>query len=196
MHQIAKKGLAVTALATGGTLFAGLGVAHADSGAQGATSDSPGVASGNSVQAPVHVPVNICGNTINIIGLLNPATGNTCGNVSEHHQTPPPEESTPPPKENTPPPEQPSTPPSEAPPKSTPPSTPPVSHTPERSAPAEPVSVSTPESHAPQPSHSPKEKALAETGSEINPAVAASIAGGAMLGGVVLYRRARPSRGR
>lgn len=195
MHQIAKKGLAVTALATGGTLFAGLGVAHADSGAQGTTSDSPGVASGNSVQAPVHVPVNICGNTINVLGLLNPATGNSCGNVSEHHQTPPPETTPPktPPPETTPPQQpEPSTPPKSTP----PPSTPPVSHAPERSAPAEPVSESTPESHAPQPSHAPKEKALAETGSEINPAVAASIAGGAMLGGVVLYRRARPSRRR
>jgi len=41
---------------------------------------SPGIASGNVVQVPVHVPVNVCGNTISVIGLLNPAFGNTCIN--------------------------------------------------------------------------------------------------------------------
>nr|WP_305129031.1 chaplin [Streptomyces longispororuber] len=56
------------------------GVAAADSGAQGAATDSPGVLSGNVVQVPVHVPVNVCGNTVNVIGLLNPAFGNTCVN--------------------------------------------------------------------------------------------------------------------
>ncbi|PIB11291.1 hypothetical protein B1C81_05620 [Streptomyces sp. HG99] len=52
--------------------------ALADSVADGATSDSPGVLSGNTVQAPIHVPVNACGNTINVLGLLNPAFGNSC----------------------------------------------------------------------------------------------------------------------
>ena len=28
------------------------------------------------VQVPVHVPVNVGGNTVNVIGLLNPAFGN------------------------------------------------------------------------------------------------------------------------
>ncbi|WP_272926149.1 MULTISPECIES: chaplin [unclassified Streptomyces] len=56
------------------------GVATADSGAQGAATDSPGVISGNAVQVPVHVPVNVCGNTVNVIGLLNPAFGNSCAN--------------------------------------------------------------------------------------------------------------------
>ncbi|WP_416212286.1 chaplin [Nostoc sp. DedSLP03] len=42
---------------------------------------SPGVLSGNLVQVPVHVPVNVCGNTVNVIGLLNPAFGNTCINA-------------------------------------------------------------------------------------------------------------------
>ncbi len=41
---------------------------------------SPGVASGNVVQVPVHVPVNVCGNTVNVIGLLNPTFGNSCVN--------------------------------------------------------------------------------------------------------------------
>ncbi|MFZ3558420.1 MULTISPECIES: chaplin [unclassified Streptomyces] len=56
------------------------GVAAADSGAQGAATNSPGVISGNNVQVPVHVPVNACGNTVDVIGLLNPAFGNTCVN--------------------------------------------------------------------------------------------------------------------
>jgi hypothetical protein len=34
----------------------------------------------NTIEAPVLVPVNVCGNTVNIIGLLNPAFGNTCIN--------------------------------------------------------------------------------------------------------------------
>ncbi|WP_442940664.1 chaplin [Nostoc sp.] len=42
---------------------------------------SPGVLSGNLVQVPVHVPVNVCGNSISVIGLLNPAFGNTCVNA-------------------------------------------------------------------------------------------------------------------
>ncbi|MER5443368.1 chaplin [Streptomyces sp. NPDC002790] len=56
------------------------GVAAADSGAQGAATNSPGVISGNTVQVPVHVPVNACGNTVDVIGLLNPTFGNTCAN--------------------------------------------------------------------------------------------------------------------
>ncbi|MEV7342961.1 chaplin [Streptomyces sp. NPDC093544] len=56
------------------------GSAFADAGAQGAAVKSPGVLSGNVVQVPVHVPVNVCGNTVDVIGLLNPAFGNTCVN--------------------------------------------------------------------------------------------------------------------
>ncbi|MFD4764969.1 chaplin [Streptomyces niveus] len=54
--------------------------AVADAGAQGAAVGSPGVLSGNVVQIPVHVPVNVCGNSISLIGLLNPTFGNTCIN--------------------------------------------------------------------------------------------------------------------
>lgn len=75
-----KKVVAVAA-ATGGLVLAGAGMAAADSGAQGAAVHSPGVLSGNVVQAPIHVPVNVCGNTISVIGLLNPAFGNTCVNA-------------------------------------------------------------------------------------------------------------------
>ncbi|ATL27883.1 putative secreted protein [Streptomyces formicae] len=54
--------------------------AFADAGAEGAAQNSPGVISGNVIQVPVHVPVNVCGNSVDIIALLNPAFGNTCVN--------------------------------------------------------------------------------------------------------------------
>ncbi|MFF1360598.1 chaplin [Streptomyces sp. NPDC058297] len=66
----------VAAAALAGTA----GVAAADSGAQGAAAHSPGVISGNTAQVPVHVPVNVCGNTVDVIGLLNPAFGEHCAN--------------------------------------------------------------------------------------------------------------------
>ncbi|MEV2214044.1 chaplin [Streptomyces sp. NPDC050997] len=50
--------------------------------ADGAAVGSPGLISGNTVQVPVHAPVNLCGNTVNVVGLLNPAAGNRCGNGS------------------------------------------------------------------------------------------------------------------
>ncbi|MFI1202092.1 chaplin [Streptomyces sp. BHT-5-2] len=74
-----KKVVAAAAVA-GGFVIAGAGLAVADSGAQGAAVRSPGVLSGNVVQAPVHVPVNACGNTISVVGLLNPSFGNHCVN--------------------------------------------------------------------------------------------------------------------
>ncbi|MFC8145090.1 chaplin [Streptomyces paradoxus] len=79
MRQVTRKGLMTVAAATGVIAAAG-GSAHADSGAQGSASGSPGVLSGNSVQAPVHAPVNVCGNTVNVVGLLNPSVGNSCTN--------------------------------------------------------------------------------------------------------------------
>ncbi|MFC8920157.1 chaplin [Streptomyces sp. NPDC047821] len=74
------KKVAAVAAATGGLVLAGAGMAVADAGAQGAAVGSPGVISGNVVQVPIHIPVNACGNTVNIIGLLNPAFGNVCVN--------------------------------------------------------------------------------------------------------------------
>ncbi|MFG2292204.1 chaplin [Streptomyces sp. NPDC048603] len=80
MSRIAKAA-ALTAV-TGSVLAAGAGMAVADAGAHGVAAESPGVLSGNLVQVPVHVPVNLCGNTVNVIALLNPAFGNTCVNAS------------------------------------------------------------------------------------------------------------------
>ncbi|MFI1105015.1 chaplin [Streptomyces melanogenes] len=58
----------------------GAGVSSADSHADGKATHSPGVLSGNLIQVPVHIPVNVCGNTVNLVGVLNPAFGNHCTN--------------------------------------------------------------------------------------------------------------------
>ncbi|MFE2937535.1 chaplin [Streptomyces sp. NPDC059255] len=54
--------------------------AMADAGAEGVAVGSPGVLSGNVVQIPIHVPINVCGNSIDVIALLNPTAGNKCVN--------------------------------------------------------------------------------------------------------------------
>jgi hypothetical protein len=66
-------GAAVIAFGTGG-------VAFADAGADATAANSPGVLSGNVVQVPVHLPINLCGNSIDLVGLLNPTSGNGCAN--------------------------------------------------------------------------------------------------------------------
>ncbi|NJP67467.1 chaplin [Streptomyces spiramenti] len=81
MREVTRKGL-ISVAAAGGVLVLSGGTAFADSGAEGVAANSPGVISGNNVQVPVHVPVNLCGNTVSVIGLLNPAIGNSCANVS------------------------------------------------------------------------------------------------------------------
>ncbi|MGK4579896.1 chaplin family protein [Kitasatospora sp. HPMI-4] len=81
MRQVAKRGI-LTAVATGSVLASTAGYAYASAEAHGGAANSPGVGSGNSVQVPVDVPLNACGNTVNVVGLLNPAMGNNCGNVS------------------------------------------------------------------------------------------------------------------
>ncbi|MET8474311.1 chaplin [Streptomyces sp. NPDC006422] len=48
--------------------------------ASGVAQNSPGVLSGNVVQVPIDVPINLCGNTVNVIAGLNPAGGNACVN--------------------------------------------------------------------------------------------------------------------
>ncbi|MFJ3581389.1 chaplin [Streptomyces sp. NPDC090127] len=79
MSRIAKA--VVLSVGVAASVAGAAGVATADSGAEGAALHSPGVLSGNLVQAPIHVPVNLCGNTVNVIGALNPSFGNTCVNA-------------------------------------------------------------------------------------------------------------------
>ncbi len=78
MSRIAKA--AILTAAAGAAVSGAAGVASADAGAAGGAVGSPGVLSGNQLQIPVHIPINLCGNSIDIIGLLNPAFGNTCLN--------------------------------------------------------------------------------------------------------------------
>ncbi|MEU0333262.1 chaplin [Streptomyces sp. NPDC006193] len=78
MSRIAK-GLVLTSAAVA-AVAGGAGAASADSDANAVAAHSPGVASGNVIQVPIHVPVNVCGNTVDVIALLNPAFGNTCVN--------------------------------------------------------------------------------------------------------------------
>ncbi|MFF7154256.1 chaplin family protein [Streptomyces sp. NPDC008139] len=78
---------AVLAALVGGIMLAGGGVAAADADATGAAIGSPGVLSGNLIQVPIDVPINACGNSINLIGALNPAFGNTCYNGGGHRES-------------------------------------------------------------------------------------------------------------
>ncbi|MCT9075829.1 chaplin [Streptomyces fulvoviolaceus] len=78
MRRVTRNGVLAVAAVSGA--MAVTAPVYADSAADGATAGSPGVISGNTIQLPVHVPVNVCGNTVNVVGILNPAAGNTCVN--------------------------------------------------------------------------------------------------------------------
>ncbi|WP_280696400.1 chaplin [Kitasatospora sp. GP82] len=70
--------------AAAAALLLGAAAAASATGASatGTATDSAGVLSGNLAHAPVHVPVNACGDTVDVIGLLNQAAGNGCTNGS------------------------------------------------------------------------------------------------------------------
>ncbi|KUJ67240.1 hypothetical protein ACZ90_29595 [Streptomyces albus subsp. albus] len=53
---------------------------HSGASAKGVAIGSPGILSGNVVQVPINIPINICGNSIHVVGILNPAFGNVCIN--------------------------------------------------------------------------------------------------------------------
>ncbi|MGH6655564.1 MAG: chaplin [Actinocrinis sp.] len=74
------KKLAVLTAATSGVVLAGAGAALADTSADGSATNSPGIVSGNNVQVPVHIPVNVTGNGVNIIGLLDSVFDNQSSN--------------------------------------------------------------------------------------------------------------------
>lgn len=73
---LAAAGCALALGSAGGAMATG----HSGASAEGVAKGSPGVLSGNVVQVPVSVPINLCGNSVNVIGLLNPTFGNTCVN--------------------------------------------------------------------------------------------------------------------
>jgi hypothetical protein len=75
IRLMAAAGLAgVALLATAGT------AAAADPDPVGVASYSPGVLSGNVIQIPVDLGLNLCGNSLDLLSFLNPAVGNTCTN--------------------------------------------------------------------------------------------------------------------
>jgi len=85
MRRVTRNGVIAVAAASGAMALAvPMSSAFAADGASadGTAADSAGVISGNTVQVPVDVPVNVCGNTVNVVGLLNPAAGNSCTNKS------------------------------------------------------------------------------------------------------------------
>ncbi|MFG2308556.1 chaplin family protein [Streptomyces sp. NPDC048566] len=149
---------------------------HGGASAVGGSHDSPGVFSGNHAGAPVDVPVELCGNTVDVIAALNPVFGNACGHehAPQGHASTPDESCTPP---HTPPPVH------EQPPTDTPFT--PVAYTPPPTVHEQPPVPSTPEHHASTPP-----AALAETGAG---GMLATTAASVLLlaGGTVLYRRNR-----
>ncbi|MFI1977389.1 MULTISPECIES: chaplin [Streptomyces] len=78
MSRIAKA--VVLTVGAAATVAGAAGAAAADAGAEAAAVKSPGVASGNAIQVPINIPINLCGNTISVVGALNPAFGNACIN--------------------------------------------------------------------------------------------------------------------
>ncbi|MFD9813899.1 chaplin [Streptomyces sp. NPDC059080] len=71
----------IAAVAAGTLMAIGAATpAFADADASGVAAKSPGVLSGNDIQMPIHLPINLCGNTVDIVALLNPTFGNTCVN--------------------------------------------------------------------------------------------------------------------
>ncbi|POX41962.1 hypothetical protein C3486_07005 [Streptomyces sp. Ru73] len=87
MRQVLAKGL-LAAAATTGVLGVTGGAAFADAGASSESSNSPGVLSGNTVEAPVELPANACGNGVDVIGALNPSFGNGCASDGGGHDRP------------------------------------------------------------------------------------------------------------
>ncbi|MFD9905811.1 chaplin [Streptomyces sp. NPDC059063] len=151
-------------------------------------SGSPGVLSGNSAQAPVDVPVNACGNTVDAAAALNPAFGNNCGTKPQAPVDEPPVEEPPAPR-----------PPKARPPEQ--PSKPPAPHRPEEHVPAPrpaepPVRVSTETPPRPPAAVAPAGEQLAATGTEADLVAAAATSAGLLAGGMVLYRRGRAASGR
>ncbi|MEU5226168.1 chaplin family protein [Streptomyces toyocaensis] len=138
----------------------GSGGSHAD----GRTSDSPGVGSGNQIQVPVHVPVNVCGNSVDVVGAGNATEGNDCANGGPGHEEPG--------QPGTP--ERPDTPGDE-------PSTP--------ATPGDTPRGNQPDTHPVTPPRADAQ--LAQTGSEVPMGLVLPVGAGALLAGAVLYRKAR-----
>ncbi|MFF5160522.1 chaplin, partial [Streptomyces sp. NPDC000348] len=142
---------------------------HGGSHAGGDAEGSPGVGSGNHIQVPVHVPVNVCGNSVDILGAGNATEGNDCANDGPGPDTPGQPGD---PGEPERPGDEPGTP-----------------DTPGDRTPDRPSAGDRPGAHSStQPRHDAQ---LAQTGSELPMGLVLPAGAGALLAGVVLYRKAR-----
>ncbi|MET7382676.1 chaplin [Streptomyces sp. NPDC005526] len=72
--------MTAAAVLAGAALMTCAGTAAADADATGTATDSPGILSGNVIQVPIDLGLNLCGNSIDVLGLLNPAVANACTN--------------------------------------------------------------------------------------------------------------------
>ncbi|GAA4791962.1 chaplin [Streptomyces ziwulingensis] len=143
---------------------AGPSAGSAGASARGGTADSPGLVSGNGVQLPVELPVNVTGNSVNVVGIGNPAFGNASSNTSDDRPEPPRPPARPEPRPE---------------PKPEP-------------KPVAPPEKTTPPRHAPHLTQRVATASLARTGADQTlPALAGGAA--LVLGGAVLYRRYRPA---
>ncbi|MFF5155669.1 chaplin [Streptomyces sp. NPDC000348] len=76
---------------------------HDDEKAGEGFEDSYGALGGNEVRVPLHVPVNLCDNEIDLISLFNDSYGNSCAGGYGEEDEPEKEKPTPPTKIKTPP---------------------------------------------------------------------------------------------
>ncbi|MEU6406565.1 chaplin [Streptomyces sp. NPDC046985] len=72
--------MTAAAVLAGTALLTCAGTAAADAGASGVATGSPGVLSGNVVQIPIDLGLNLCGDSVGVLGALNPAAENACAN--------------------------------------------------------------------------------------------------------------------
>ncbi|MFD0634240.1 chaplin [Catenulispora yoronensis] len=151
-----------------GAPTSGGAVAAGGSGNGTTAGGSPGLLSGNSLQIPVTVPVNACGDSVNVIGIGNTAAHNSCANHGSAVAAPPPVTTT-----------------TAAPPPAAPPSTP-VTTTPGTTVPR--TTGGEPVGDVAQPAGATG--SLAHTGAD---GLALAPIGAAMIGGgAFLYRKFKP----
>jgi hypothetical protein len=70
--------MTAAAVLAGAALMTCAGTAAADSDANGFAFGSPGLLSGNAIEVPVDLGLNLCGDSVDVIGVFNPALGSTC----------------------------------------------------------------------------------------------------------------------
>ncbi|WP_049577551.1 chaplin [Streptomyces sp. SBT349] len=76
---LAATGAAVGSAAGSASAIGGHG--HSGATAEAAAVGSPGVISGNIIEIPVDLRPNIVGNSLNVVGILNPVFGNKAANL-------------------------------------------------------------------------------------------------------------------